>query len=47
MIPEGVNLCEWKYKVIFRIKDEQVGQFSDVISVMVKRKSHNNIRIDK
>ena len=37
VIPEGVNLSEWKYKAIYRIKDEQVGQFSDVISVMVKK----------
>lgn len=28
---------EWKYKAIFRIKDEQVGQFSDVISTTVKK----------
>ena len=25
----------WKYKAIYRLKDEQVGQWSDVISVSV------------
>jgi hypothetical protein len=36
-LPDGMNMNEWKYKAIYRIKDEQVGQFSDVISVMVKK----------
>lgn len=37
LLSDGMNMNEWKYKAIYRIKDEQVGQFSDVISVMVKR----------
>lgn len=36
-LTEGMNINEWKYKGIFRVKDEQVGEFSDVISVMVKK----------
>lgn len=31
------KIVEWKYKAIYRIKDEQVGSFSDEVSVMVKK----------
>jgi hypothetical protein len=31
------KVMEWKYKAIYRVKDEQVGSFSDEVSVMVKK----------
>lgn len=37
ILSDGMNMNEWKYKAIYRIKDEQVGQYSDVISAVVKR----------
>ena len=37
ILSNGANVSEWKYKGIYRIKDEQVGQFSDEISVVVKK----------
>jgi len=37
VLPNGSEVKEWKYKGIYRIKDEQVGHFSDEISVLVKR----------
>lgn len=37
MIPEGEHLSESKYNAIYRIIDEQVGQFCGVISVIVKK----------
>lgn len=33
----SAGTAEWKYKAIFRIKDEHVGQYSDVISTTVKK----------
>ena len=33
----AAGTAEWKYKAIFRIKDEHVGQYSDVISTTVKK----------
>ena len=36
-LSDGSNMSEWKYKGIYRIKDEQVGDFSDVISIVVKK----------
>ena len=36
-IPAGAEISEWKYKAIYRIRDEQVGQFSDVASAVVKK----------
>ena len=37
ILSNGAKVSEWKYKGIYRIKDEQVGQFSDEISVVVKK----------
>lgn len=36
-LSEGISMAEWKYKAIYRIKDEQVGQYSDVASAIVKK----------
>lgn len=38
-VDADAKASEWKYKAIFRIKDEQVGQFSDVISTTVKKET--------
>ena len=34
-LPASGSTAIWKYKAIYRLHDEQVGQWSDVISVMV------------
>ena len=36
-LPDNVNMAEWKYKAIYRINDDQVGEFSDPVSTVVKR----------
>lgn len=36
-IPEEKETVVWAYKGIYRIKDEQVGEFSDVIKIAVTR----------
>lgn len=38
-IPDGVNVVVWRYKAIYRIGDEQVGQFSEIISITVTRQT--------
>ena len=37
MLAPEQKMAEWKYRAIYRIKDEQVGSFSDEVSVAVKR----------
>lgn len=36
-LPPDAKMAEWKYKGIYRIKDEQVGTFSDEVAVIVKK----------
>ena len=36
-MPEGVNTVAWRYKAISVIGDEQVGEFSDPITITVTR----------
>jgi hypothetical protein len=36
-LPPDTKMGEWKYKGIYRIRDEQVGTFSDEVSVIVKK----------
>lgn len=36
-LPIGVNSAAWRYKAIYRIGDEQVGKFSDPITVTVTK----------
>ncbi|WP_028980959.1 hypothetical protein [Sporocytophaga myxococcoides] len=36
-IPEEKGTVVWAYKAIYRIKDEQVGEFSDIIEIVVTR----------
>lgn len=36
-ITSNEKIAEWKYKAIYRIKDEQVGSFSDDTAIMVKK----------
>ncbi|MEI6336175.1 MAG: hypothetical protein WCS87_16570 [Methylococcaceae bacterium] len=35
LLPASGATAIWKYKAIYRLHDEQVGQWSDMISVMV------------
>jgi len=37
VLPEGVESAVYEYKAIYRIDDEQVGQFSDPIRVTVTK----------
>jgi len=34
-LPGGWHECRWKYKAIYRLNDEQVGQWSDIASISV------------
>jgi hypothetical protein len=38
-VPAGVTTAVWDYKAIYRIGDDQVGQFSEPIQVTVTRKT--------
>jgi hypothetical protein len=36
-LPADSKMLEWRYKGIYRIKDEQVGMFSDEVGILVKK----------
>jgi len=36
-LPDGINSAVWKYKAIYKIGDEQVGMYSETLSVTVTR----------
>jgi hypothetical protein len=38
-VPAGVTTAVWDYKAVYKIGDDQVGQFSEPISVTVTRKT--------
>ena len=36
-MPSDKKIAEWKYRAIYRVLDEQVGAFSDEVSIIVKK----------
>jgi len=36
-MPTGVNVVQWNYKIIYRTNNDQVGEFSDTVSIAITK----------